>query len=105
MLFKSYTWIAYHAARCLCVVMCLWFLSDHRETAGVKVRVEIGPKEAASGSAVIARAGLPGTVAQKDTINLAVQLVREVKKALQEVRGICTWKNSSCAAGVLSCCW
>ncbi len=56
-----------------------------RETAGVKLRVELGPKEAQAGTAVIARAGEPGTVAQKTTVNVTVQLVKELKVALQEV--------------------
>jgi hypothetical protein len=48
----------------------------------VKVRVELGPKEAATGGAIVARAGLPGTVAAKKSVNMAVQLVREVRAAL-----------------------
>jgi hypothetical protein len=56
-----------------------------RETAGVRVRVELGPKDAESGTAVVALAGTPGTVAKKQTVNMAVQLIREVRSALAKV--------------------
>jgi hypothetical protein len=56
-----------------------------RETVGVRVRVELGPKDAESGNAIIALAGTPGTVAKKKSVNVAVQLVREVKAALEKV--------------------
>ena len=43
-----------------------------RETAGVSVRVEIGPKEAQNGLAVVALAREPGTVALKETVSAQV---------------------------------
>ena len=63
-------------------------IDARRETAGVRVRVEIGPRDAAQGTVVVALAGSPGTVAQKTTVNLTVQMVREVKKLLAEVGGV-----------------
>lgn len=59
--------------------------SLRRETAGVKVRVELGPQDAEEGSAVVALAGEPGTVAKKKKVNVVTQLVREVKRALERV--------------------
>ena len=47
--------------------------------------MEIGPKEADGGTAIVARANAPGTVARKKSVNVAVQLVREVQAALKEV--------------------
>jgi hypothetical protein len=51
---------------------------------GVRVRVEIGPKEAEAGTAILARAkATPGTVARKQSVNVKVQLVKEARAALE----------------------
>ncbi len=72
----------------MCVRVCLGrFAGERRETAGVKVRVEVGPKEAQAGTAVVARARAPGEVARKATVNVTAQLVREVKAALDAAGG------------------
>lgn len=61
----------------------------YRETAGVLVRVEIGPREAQNGTAVVALANEPGEVAQKETVNVDLQLLKEVKAKMEQVRGMC----------------
>ncbi len=60
-------------------------LCTHRETAGVLVRVEVGPKEAQSGTAVVALANEPGTVAAKETVNVDLQLMKEIRVKLEQV--------------------
>ncbi|GFH30624.1 HGTP_anticodon domain-containing protein [Haematococcus lacustris] len=54
------------------------------ETAGVRVRVELGPKDALQGTAVVALSGTPGTVARKKSVNVTVQLVQAVKALLEQ---------------------
>eukprot|EP00798_Chlamydomonas_sp_ICE-L_P018588 gene18588-25100_t len=44
----------------------------HWEEIGIPLRIEIGPKDAKTGSCVVARSGEPGTVAQKTTVKKAV---------------------------------
>lgn len=51
------------------------------------VRVEIGPREAQNGTAVVALANEPGEVAQKETVNVELQLLKEVKARMEQVRG------------------
>lgn len=53
------------------------------------VRVEIGPREAQNGTAVVALANEPGEVAQKETVNVDLQLLKEVKAKMEQVRGMC----------------
>ncbi|KAJ9505605.1 hypothetical protein QJQ45_026520 [Haematococcus lacustris] len=57
------------------------------ETAGVRVRVELGPKDALQGTAVVALSGTPGTVARKKSVNVTVQLVQAVKALLEQATG------------------
>ncbi|KAF5828998.1 hypothetical protein DUNSADRAFT_16727 [Dunaliella salina] len=54
------------------------------ETAGVLVRVEVGPKEAQNGTAVVALANEPGTVAAKETVNVDLQLMKEIRAKLEQ---------------------
>eukprot|EP00967_Tisochrysis_lutea_P025108 scaffold28890_cov22-Tisochrysis_lutea.AAC.1 len=63
---------------------CEYVLVFIRETAGVLVRVEIGPKEAQNGTAVVALANEPGTVAAKETVNVDLQLMKEIRAKLEQ---------------------
>lgn len=42
----------------------------HREERHVKIRVELGPKEAAAGQCVVAKCKKPGAVAAKTTVRV-----------------------------------
>jgi hypothetical protein len=42
-----------------------------REEKGVKVRLELGPKDADRSTCVLARAGTPGQVAQKTKVKVS----------------------------------
>ena len=53
-----------------------------RELLGVRVRVELGPRDAENGNCVLAMAGVPGTVANKKVINVDTQLRKEVTKVM-----------------------
>lgn len=57
------------------------------ELRGVKVRLEIGPKESLAGSAVLAvQAAAPGQVAQKSSVKVAEPMLSQrVKAALQKL--------------------
>ena len=50
------------------------------------MRVEIGPKEAQNGTAVVALANEPGTVAEKETVNVELQLMKELRIKMDQVR-------------------
>lgn len=71
-----------HIVVCVCVL-----LPGCRETAGVPVRVELGPKDAEQGTCVVALAGEPGTVAKKKTVNVTVELRKEIERLMPQVRG------------------
>ncbi|KAL4439734.1 hypothetical protein ABPG75_002735 [Micractinium tetrahymenae] len=53
------------------------------EEKGVKLRVEVGPKEAEQGRVVLARAKKPGEVADKQTVAAGEELCRFVQEELE----------------------
>ncbi|GAX80715.1 hypothetical protein CEUSTIGMA_g8150.t1 [Chlamydomonas eustigma] len=66
----------------------------HWEELGVPVRVEVGPQDVAKGSCVVAKAGEPGTVAQKTTVKMSTMLVKHVRRALTDA-GVLVLKDAT----------
>ena len=62
----SWCWSSCAPSNALVKLECL----HHREERHVKVRVELGPKEAAAGQCVVAKCKKPGAVAAKTTVRV-----------------------------------
>lgn len=57
----------------------------HWEMAGVKVRVEVGPKEAEQHSCILAVCSKPGEVAAKSTVQVGQELLDSVRRLLPQL--------------------
>lgn len=57
----------------------------HWEVAGVKVRVEVGPKEAEQRSCILAVCSKPGEVADKSTVQVGQELLDAVRRQLPQL--------------------